>query len=102
MRVEMRGLDPELPSAFDLRAQLDLDLLRRSLHRRLPLGAPHKTLLVEQSFDLFRRRHRTPTKVFPFTGQSQMQTQVQLRMLTGVSCDFRKPGAGNHNAARSD
>jgi hypothetical protein len=102
VRVEVRGFESELQSAFDLRAQLGLDLLRSGLRRRLPFGAPHKTLFVEQSLDLFRRSHRTPTQIFPFAGQSEMQSQIELRMLSGVSGDLGEPRAGNHDAARSD
>src|SRR5262249_39168932 len=102
MRVQMRGLDAELKRAFDLRPQFDLDLLRRGFHRRLPLRAPHKSLFVEQALYLFGRSHWTPAKIFPFAGQSQMQTQIKLRVLSGVGRDLREPRAGNHDTARSD
>ena len=50
---------------------------------------------VDQTGNVVARRDRPPSIVFPFTGQSQMETDVVLGMFLGPGNELTEPRAEN-------
>jgi hypothetical protein len=97
MGIEVRRANAHGVGAFDLRTQLDFNLLRIDFRGGSPVMV-EVTIFVEQAADFISGGHRAPADVNAFAGEREMKTEIHFGMRFGVIGDFRKPGAGHHDA----
>ena len=102
VRVEVCGPDAEGARPLDLRAYLGLDLAGVGVRGGFGFSRVEEAFGVEQSRHAVFRRHRPPAVELPLAGERQVEAEVCVRVGARVVGDFGEPGAGNHDAARSD
>src|SRR5438270_3505559 len=98
--VEMRQVDPELPSAINLRPQFALHLRDFCVLCNLVFVQRQISLRVQQAADLVCWAYRPPAILSPLAVERQVDSKVGIWMRLCPACHLRKPGAGNQDAGR--
>jgi hypothetical protein len=99
--IKVGGTDAHGVGAIDLRAKLQLDLVRVDFWGRVPV-VTEVAVLVDQARDSIFRSDGAPAVIDTLAGQRKVETEIDIGMRLGIIGNFRKPRAGNHNARGVD
>src|SRR3989454_2982077 len=99
--IEMRWTDTHGVSAFNLRAELQLNFVRIDFCGSRPV-VMEITILVYQARNFVFRSDRTPAVVDTLAGEREVKAEINSGMRFGIVGNFREPRAGDHEAGGID